>query len=97
MAYDPQANHRRPKPAEEDPAPVDALLGESVADETAPASPADDPPPEPAVTPAPADPPSDKLLVSSGVISAAGGVIALMVLRHLWKRHQRGQESTPTA
>ena len=28
MAYDPQANRRRPKPTEKDPAPVDALLGD---------------------------------------------------------------------
>ncbi len=91
MAYDPQANRRRPKPADEDPAPVDALLGESSAAPVAPVSPPDDPPPEPAVTPPPADPPSDKLLVSSGVISAAGGLMALMVLRHLWKRHQQNE------
>jgi hypothetical protein len=68
---------------------VDALLGESTDEPGAPPSPPDDPPPEPAVTPEPADPPSDKLLISSGVISAAGGLMALMVLRHLWKRHQQ--------
>ncbi len=91
MAYDPQANRRRPKPDAEDPAPVDALMGEATEPADTPASPPDDPPPEPAVTPAPADPPSDKLLVSSGVISAAGGIMALMVVRHLWKRHQRSE------
>lgn len=89
MAYDPQANRRRPKPTDEDSAPVDALLGESTDEPVAPASLPDDPPPEPAVTPAPADPPSDKLLVSSGVISAVGALVALLVLRHLWKRHQQ--------
>ena len=94
MAYDPQANRRRTKPGIEDPAPVDALLGEPAPNETS-APPHDDPPPEPAVTPKPADPPSDKLLVSSGLVSAAGGVMALMVVRHLWKRHQSGQNPTP--
>ena len=89
MAYDPQANHRRPKPDDGDPAPIDALLGASGGDPTAPAP--DDPPPEPAVTPAPADPPSDTLLVSSGVISAVGGIMALMILRHLWKRRQQAE------
>jgi hypothetical protein len=90
MTYDPQANRRRPKPGTEDSAPVDALLGEPTANETS-APTHDDPPPEPAVTPAPADPPSDRWLLSSGVISAAGGVMALMVVRHLWKRNQSGQ------
>ena len=95
MAYDPQANRRRPKPRTADSAPVDALLDQPVAGETS-APTQDDPPPEPAVTPAPADPPSDKLLVSSGVISVAGGFMALMVARYFWKRHQSGQKP-PTA
>ena len=87
MAYDPQANHRRPKPEAEETAPVEALLGE-------PAPPiaggvVDDPPPTPAVTPAPADPISDRLLISSGLAAAVGGVLALLTLRHLWNRRRR--------
>jgi hypothetical protein len=86
MAYDPQANHRRPKPEAEEPAPVEALLGEpppSIAGVV------DDPPPTPAVTPAPADPISDRLLISSGLAAAIGGVLALLTLRHLWNRRRR--------
>lgn len=87
MAYDPQANRRRPKPEEREPAPVEALL-----DETAPSTVAeivDDPPPSPAVTPAPADPISDKLVISSGLATAIGGAIALLTLRHFWNRRRR--------
>ncbi|MCP4740600.1 MAG: hypothetical protein GY873_41110 [Bosea sp.] len=95
MAYDPQANRRRPRPDDDAPAPVDAILGEAptaVGADWAPGdgSPvADDPPPTPAVTPEPADPPSDQLLLTSGVATAIGGLIALLTLRHLWVRHRR--------
>jgi len=92
MAYDPQANRRRPKPEAEDPAPVDAILG-APTEPTAPSVAPDDPPPIPAVTPAPADPPSDKLLISSGVATAIGGLIALLTLRHFWKRRRRASIS----
>ena len=47
MAYDPQANRRRPKPEPAGPAPVDALLGDDTP--TAPAPlPEGAPPAEPA-------------------------------------------------
>lgn len=98
MAYDPQANRRRPRPADDSPAPVDAILGESptaALQEPAPQAHADaapvvdDPPPSPSVTPEPADPPSDQLLLTSGVATAIGGVIGLLTLRHFWLRHRR--------
>jgi len=96
MAYDPQARHRRPKPADDDPVPVDSLLGEPSAAESLgygePVSggvPDDDPPPNPAVTPAPADPRSDRLLVSSGISSLIAAAAAAFVLRQLWKRWRR--------
>lgn len=91
MAYDPQANRRRPRPDVEDPAPVDAILGEAppVAPAASGAGVADDPPPSVAVTPEPADPPSDQLLLSTGVVGAIGGLLALLTLRHLWRRHRR--------
>jgi hypothetical protein len=96
MAYDPQSNHRRPKPAREDPAPVDALLGTGTPPAAAqtpteeiPQVAIDDPPPTPGVTPEPADPPPDKLLLSTGVAGVAGALITLLILRHLWKRRQR--------
>ena len=57
MAYDPQANRRRPRPDADAPAPVDALLGDPVPPSSGgdgPGPVADDPPPSPAVTPAPA-------------------------------------------
>ena len=83
MAYDPQAGRRRPKPDAEAPAPVDALLGEAPATPaTAPgrteARVADDPPPSVSVTPEPADPVPDRLLLSTGVAAAMrpGSVIA---------------------
>jgi hypothetical protein len=87
MAYDPQATRRRPKPEADDTAPVDALLGEPAPATTAEI--VDDPPPTPAVTPAPADPISDKLLISSGLAGAIGGLAALLALRHLWNRRHR--------
>lgn len=88
MAYDPQANRRRPKPEPEGPAPVEALLGEPSAPD-APKVVRDDPPPTPAVTPEPADPISDRLLLSSGLATVVGAVVALLTLRHFWKRRRR--------
>ena len=91
MAYDPQANRRRPKPQAEETAPVEALLGSRTA--AAPKVVVDDPPPVPAVTPAPADPISDTLLISSGLATALGALVALLTLRHFWKRRQRRDTS----
>lgn len=85
MVYDPQASRRRPQVDATDPAPVDAILGDAV---LAP----DDPSPTPAVTPEPADPVPDKLVVNTGVAAAAGGLFALLTLRHLWKRHSRKRD-----
>jgi len=97
MAYDPQANRRRPKPSEADPAPVDALLGDvpiEPADEPADPGSAsrlavDDPPPAVGVTPAPADPVPDSLVLSTGMGAAIGALLGLLTLRWLWKRQQR--------
>lgn len=89
MAYDPQANRRRPKPTDQDPAPVDALLGDEPTAPVEPAAPSpttEDPPPAPGVTPAPADPVPDSWVVSTGMGAAIGGLIALLTLRWLWKR-----------
>ncbi len=96
MAYDPQANRRRPKPDTEETAPVDALLGDPTRPAAAtsadpgptPTTP-DDPPPIPSVTPEPADPPPDALLINTGLAGAAMALIGLLVLRHLWLRHRR--------
>jgi len=88
MAYDPQANRRRPKPTEQDPAPVDALLGnESTGPAVAPT--VEDPPPGPGVTPTPADPVPDSWVLSTGMGAAVGAIIGLVTLRWLWKRHRR--------
>ena len=102
MAYDPQRDRRRPSPAIDDPAPVDTILGRSADPTTemptvdgAPLLP-DDPPPDPAVTPAPADPPSDRLLFNAGLVGAAAGIMALLVLRQLWLRHRRPADSGQT-
>ena len=102
MAYDPQANRRRPKPAETDPAPVDALIGEP--DPASPPTPApearasrattEDPPPAVGVTPAPADPVPDSLVISTGMGAALGGLIGLVTLRWLWKRNRRRRTAT---
>ncbi|MEM9200339.1 MAG: hypothetical protein AAGC53_01705 [Actinomycetota bacterium] len=97
MTYDPQANRRRPKPASADPAPVDALLGDTTPEAAAPSSldgvtsraTTDDPPPAVGVTPAPADPVPDSLVISTGMGAAIGGLISLLTLRWFWKRHQR--------
>jgi hypothetical protein len=90
MGYDPQANRRRPRPAADDPAPVDALLGEATATPAA-VHVADDPPPTPAVTPAPADPPSDTVLINTGVVAVIGAALTLLGLRQLWKRRRRSR------
>ena len=45
-----------------------------------------DPPPTPAVTPEPANPPPDKLLLNSALVSAACTLVGALVLRYLWKR-----------
>ena len=88
MAYDPQANRRRPKPTAKDPAPVDVLLGDE------PTGPAvaptvEDPPPGPGVTPTPADPVPDSWVLSTSMGAAVGAIIGLVTLRWLWKRHRR--------
>ena len=88
MAYDPQANRRRPKPTDRDPAPVDALLGDEPAAST-PTPTVEDPPPAPGVTPAPADPVPDSLVFSTGMGAAAGAIIGLVTLRWLWKRSRQ--------
>ncbi len=93
MAYDPQANRRRPRPDADEAAPVDALLGDppppsaEATDEARPAP--EDPPPSPSVTPEPADPPPDALLINTGIAGAAMALVGLLVLRHLWLRHRR--------
>ncbi len=46
----------------------------------------EDPPPAPTVTPGPANPPPDKLLINSALVSAVGTLIGALVLRYLWKR-----------
>lgn len=101
MAYDPQANRRRPKPADADPAPVDALLGDAPpADPTSPSTGSasrittDDPPPAVGVTPAPADPVPDSLVISTGMGAALGGLLGLLTLRWLWRRRRRPAESS---
>ena len=46
----------------------------------------EDPAPAPTVTPEPANPPPDKLLINSALVSAVGTLIGALVLRYLWKR-----------
>ena len=45
-----------------------------------------DPPPTPAVTPEPADPPPDKLLLNSALVSAAGVLVGALLLRCICRR-----------
>ena len=99
MPYDPQANHRRPTPAYEESAPVEALLGSARAENRSgagagPAPTNDDPPPSPSVTPAPADPPPDALLINTGLAGAVAALVGLLVLRHLWRRHHNRRAET---
>ncbi len=49
----------------------------------------EDPSPAPTVTPEPANPPPDKLLLNSALISAIGTLIGALVLRFVWKRWLR--------
>ena len=92
MAYDPQANRRRPKPTDRDPAPVDALLGDEPTAPVAATPTTEDPPPAPGVTPAPADPVPDSWVVSTGMGAAVGALVGLLTLRWLWKRSQRAAD-----
>jgi hypothetical protein len=91
MGYDPQANRRRPRPATNDPAPVDALLGAAGGAPGAPRDVADDPPPTPAVTPAPADPPPDSVLLKSTLAAIAAVIVVLVAARQLWKHRRPGR------
>ena len=91
MAYDPQANRRRPKPESSEPAPVDALLGEALDDTASPSDhpKPEDPPPAPGVTPEPADPVPDVVLAGTGMAGMGAGVVLLLIARWLWKRNRR--------
>ena len=81
MAYDPQARRKRPRPTAEDAAPVEAFL---------PGIPSPSPTELPlGVTPDPADPPSDQLLVRTGLAAACGGLASLLALAYLWHRRTR--------
>ena len=91
MAYDPQATRRRPRPTDDAPAPVDAMLGDgpSSAAGLAHAGP-DSAPTHPTVTPEPADPPPDTLLLNTGIAGIIAAVMGLLLLHHLWRsRRQR--------
>lgn len=100
MAYDPQRNRRRPKPAGDEPAPIEAILdaddvgrgATAPRDEDAPGATkpvVDDPPPDPSVTPQPADPWSDELLFGMSISTIVGIVVSLLVFRWLWMRSRR--------
>jgi len=93
MAYDPQANRRRPKPEDTEPAPVDALIGESTtatdAASSAEGPKPEDPPPAPGVTPDPADPVPDVVLAGTGMAGVGAGVVLLLIARWVWKRNRR--------
>ena len=101
MAYDPQANRRRPKPVDAEPAPVDALLDDEHGSHSPPESSSnqdgpktEDPPPGPGVTPNPADPVPDVVVASTGMAAGLGaGVVLVMVLRWIWK-HRRSVAGT---
>lgn len=49
----------------------------------------DDPISVPAVTPEPADPPPDKLLINGTLLAAVGVLVAALALRYLCKRSLR--------
>ena len=102
MAYDPQANRRRPKPVDSEPIPVDALLDEDTPNNGADADPSnfdgpkpEEPPPGPGVTPNPADPVPDVVVASTGMAAGLGaGMILLLILRWFYKRsHGIGGEA----
>ena len=93
MVYDPQSERRRPQPSSEDPVPVDALLdGNSVALTGGRGSPPgptpEDPPPPVSVTPQPADPWSDRLLLIASSVAVVAAIIALVIVRWLWLRRR---------
>jgi len=115
MAYDPQRNRRRPRPARDEPAPIEAIL-DSEAPSAATSRPADadpgaerhttesresgasapvadDPPPDPSVTPQPADPWSDQLLFGVSISTIIGVIVALIVFRWLWVRSRRSNSA----
>jgi hypothetical protein len=105
MAYDPQRDRRRPKPSDDGPAPIETILDADT--RSASASTAgdtqdesgnpvpDDPPPDPSVTPQPADPWSDQLLFGVSISTIAGAVFAALVIRWLWVRSRRSKLTPP--
>jgi hypothetical protein len=100
MAYDPQRDRRRPKPSGDEPAPIETILDaeestiSTVPSDRAPSSPVlDDPPPDPSVTPQPADPWSDKLLFGVSISTIVGTVAAALVFRWVWIRRRRSRSS----
>lgn len=93
MAYDPHRNRDqdRQHPDQEETSEVDALPdaeepdGPAVNDDTA-----QQPPPQPSVTPTPADPWSDGQIYSTATVSTVVcAVIGLLILRWLWKRYKK--------
>ena len=52
-----------------------------------------DAPPTPTVTPEPANPPPDKLLLNSALLTAVGTLVGALLLRYLWKRWFRNDTS----
>lgn len=86
MTYDPQAQRQRLNPTPDETAAIDALLGN--ADSEGPQADSDGPqvPVAPAVTPDPADPPPDKLLLNSILTATAGVLLGAILLRWALRR-----------
>ena len=105
MAYDPQRDRRRPRPSDDGPAPIETILDAEIPEASASSTGdtehgsgnpvPDDPPPDPSVTPQPADPWSDQLLFGVSISTIAGAVFAALVFRWLWVRSRRSKLTPP--
>ena len=87
MAYDPQRNRPRHRPAPQEASAVDALLN----GELAPPPPTRVPPsaPTPGAASEPAGSWSDRLLYSAGISTVLGTAATFVALWWLWRRIRR--------
>jgi len=88
MAYDPQRDRPRHRPAPQEASAIDSLLNGEVAP---PPQPTREPPsaPIPEAAPEPAGSWSDRLLYSAGISTVLGAAAAFTALWWLWRRIRR--------
>ena len=98
MTYDPQRGHARQPVAASDPAPVDALIGETDEPDPGPAAPGPGPDPGPARDARPADrapssvPSASSTPADGGIgrlVAVAATALVLLALLWWWRQRRR--------